>query len=993
LLSTTDPLPLTSHAKAVDAFAQARALEEELRKNVHGEVRFDPGSRALYATDASNYRQVPIGLVVPRDADDVIAAVAACRKFGAPVLPRGAGTSLSGQSCNVAVVLDFSKYMNRVLELDPGGRYARVQPGVVLDTLRNQAEKHRLTFAPDPATHNRCTLGGMIGNNSCGAHSLLGGKTVDNVEELDVLLYDGTRMKVGRTSDGEFESILGQGGRRAEIYRGLREIRDTYAALVRQRFPRIPRRVSGYNLDELLPENGFNVAGALTGTEGTCATVLEARLKLIESPQERALVGLGYDDVFLATDDVMEILAFGPIALEGFEGRMIEALTRKRTAGVELLPKGGGLVLVEFGSSDAREAEGRARQMMQALERGRSGQGALNMRLYNKAEAKAVWQIREAGPRATAFAPGTPLVWEGWEDAAVAPEKLGAYLRDLRKLLDEFSYKASFYGHFGHGCIHMQVSFDLLSEPGIRKYARFIEQATGLVLSYGGSLSGEHGDGQARGSLLPQMFGPELMQAFRKFKALWDPDGKMNPHKLVDASSLLADLRLGADYRPLETATHFRFPDDEGSLSRALLRCMGLAACRKTDAGTMCPSFRATQEESHSPRGRAHMLFELMQGEVVKGGWKDERVKESLDLCLACKACKGECPTNVDVATYKAEFLSHYYEGRRRPLRNYAFGWIDKWSRLASIAPGIVNALMRTPGFSQAFKKLLDMPAPRQFPRFASQTFRAWARAHGVPMVGEGMPARPAGEASPRKRVLLWTDTFTNYFHPQAAQAAVEVLEHAGFAPAILARQVCCGRPLYDFGMLDDARRYLTRILRAAETVIKDGAPIVVLEPSCASVFRDEARNLFPQDPVVDQLCRQTFLLGEFLERHAPGYHPPRLERRVVLHRHCHEKAIMKSSYAESLLREMGLELNVPDTGCCGMAGPFGFEEEKYELSLAIGERVLLPAVRAATQDTLIVADGFSCREQILQTTRRSPCHLAEVLQLALQTAPSAQSK
>ena len=985
-----DKLPLSSHGKTVDAFREARALESELRKCVRGEVRFDAGSRALYSTDASNYRQIPIGLVIPRDADDVISAVAAARKFGAPVLPRGAGTSLAGQCCNVAVVLDFSKYMNEVLELDPGQRYARVQPGVVLDVLRNHAETHRLTFAPDPATHSRCTLGGMIGNNSCGTHSLMGGKTVDNVEELDILLYDGTRMKVGCTSPSDLQVILGAGGRRAEIYRGLTEIRDAYAPLVRERYPRIPRRVSGYNLDELLPENGFHVARALVGTEGTCVTVLAARLKLIESPQERWLVGLGYDDPYLAADDVPKILEFGPIALEGLEGYMVDILTKKGTAGVELMPKGGGILLAEFGSNDAGEAERRACLMMEGLRR---GAGTPNMRLYSKGEAKAVWQVREAGPRGAQFMPGAPLLWEGWDDAAVAPEKLGAYLRDLRKLLDEFRYQAGFYGHFGHGCIHMQVSFDLLSEPGIRKFTEFIERAADLVLSYGGSLSGEHGDGQARASLLPKMFGPELVQAFRKFKTLWDPDGKMNPHKVVDAYLPAENLRLGADYHPLQTSTHFKFPDDEGSFSRAMLRCIGIGACRKGDAGTMCPSYRATLEEEHSTRGRARMLFELLQGEVVKDGWKDEHVKESLELCLSCKACKGECPVNVDIATYKAEFLSHYYENRLRPLRAYAFGWIDKWARLGSIAPGISNALVNAPGLRQAFKKLLNIPAARQFPRLAPQTFRSWAHGLRIPLTGQAVHPQLTAEASSRKRVLLWTDTFTNYFHPEAGQATVEVLKHAGFEPCILSRQLCCGRPLYDFGMLDDAKRYLRRVLGALETVIQAGTPVVVLEPSCASVFRDEIRNLIPEDPRAEQLHHQTFLLSEFLDRYAPGYAPPELARRAVLHGHCHQKALMKSADAGALLRKMGIELSIPDSGCCGMAGPFGFDADKYEVAQAIGERVLLPAVRAATPDTLIVTDGFSCREQILQSTGRRAYHLAEVLQLALHAVLPASRK
>src|SRR6267142_6824916 len=615
------PLPPSSHAKLVDSFLQAAELEKELKRAVRGEVRFDRGSRALYATDGSNYRQIPIGLVIPRDAEDVVAAVAACRRYGAPVLPRGAGTSLAGQCCNVAVVLDFTKYMNQVIEIDPRQTFARVQPGIVLDALQSQTLKHQLMFAPDPSTHNRCTIGGMIGNNSCGTHSLLGGKTVDNVEELRILLYDGTQMTVRASNETEMAEIIAQGGRRGEIYSKLLAIRENYGSLIRARFPQIPRRVSGYNLDELLPERGFNVARALVGTEGTCAIVLEAKLKLIHSPQNRALVGLGYQDAFFAADHVPEILQFHPIGLEGFEGTIVDGLQRKGAPNLELLPEGRGILLVEFGADDPNEPRHRAIELIDRLKHVSEAPSA---RLYSEKEARKVWQIREAGPRAAAFAPGAPAEWEGWDDAAVAPEKLGAYLRDIRKLMNEYNYRGAFYGHFGHGCVHMRVSFDLESENGIRKYAEFIERAADLVVGYGGSLSGEHGDGQSRGALLPKMFGPELIRAFQEFKLTWDPTNKLNPHKVVDPYLPTENLRLGADYKPLEPETHFKFLEDQGSFAKAALRCIGLGACRKQAGGSMCPSYMVTLEEEHSTRGRAHMLFEMLQGEVVGNGWRSE---------------------------------------------------------------------------------------------------------------------------------------------------------------------------------------------------------------------------------------------------------------------------------------------------------------------------------------------------------------------------------
>src|SRR5258708_2419944 len=714
IVDTLTPLPLSSHAKPVDSFTQALELENELKSALRGEARFDRGRRWLYATDGSNYRQIPIGLVVPRDDDDVIAAVAICRKYGAPVLARGAGTSLAGQCCNVAVVLDFTKYMNRILEINPEQRIARVQPGVVLDSLRNRAEVHQLTFAPDPSTHNRCTIGGMIGNNSCGTHSLLGGKTVDNVEELRILLYDGTQMTVGATSDSEFERITNEGGRRGEIYAKLRTIRDQYGSEVRARFPRIPRRVSGYNLDELLPERGFHVAHALVGTEGTCAIVLEAKLRLIHSPQHRTLVGLGYKDAFEAADHVPEILEFKPIALEGFEGSIVDGLQRKGAPNLELLPAGHGFLLVEFGSDDPAKTQSVAQKLVDRL---RQVPSPPSTRIYTKNEARAVWQIRESGPRAAAFAPGAPPEWEGWDDSAVAPEKLGSYLRDIRRLLNEYGYRTAFYGHFGHGCIHMRVSFDLESENGIRKYGEFVGRAADLVVGYGGSLSGEHGDGQSRAALLPKMFGPELMKAFGEFKATWDPGNKLNPHKVVNAYLPTENLRLGADYKPLQPKTHFQFPEDDGSFSKAALRCIGLGACRKSDSGSMCPSYMVTLEEEHSTRGRAHMLFEMLQGEVVREGWEDEHVKKALDLCLSCKACKSECPANVDIATYKAEFLSHYYESKRRPLHAYAFGWIDHWPQFGSPPPRIANFFSRAPGLAHLGRKMVGLAPGREVPR------------------------------------------------------------------------------------------------------------------------------------------------------------------------------------------------------------------------------------------------------------------------------------
>ena len=947
--------------------ADANALASELRRRVHGEIRFDGGTRALYATDGSNYRQVPIGVVFPSSVEDAMEAVAACREFGAPVLSRGCGTSLAGQCCNVAVIIDWSKYINKILEIDPDRKLARIQPGVILDELRDAAENHHLTFGPDPSTHAQCTIGGMIGNNACGVHSVMAGRTADNVETLEILTYDGERMTVGRTSDDELHNIIEAGGRRGDTYARLKMLRDRYADAIRERFVKIPRRVSGYNLDELLPEKGFHVARALVGTESTCITVLEATVRLVHSPPARVLAVLGYSDVYTAADHVPEILSFGPVGFEGVDDGLLTVM-RKRGLHLEniaLLPEGSGVLLVEFGGETIDEARERAQTMMSALDRA----GAPAMKLFeDPREARRVWIVRESGLGATAAVPGESHTWEGWEDSAVAPDRLGDYLRDLRKLMAKYGYRGALYGHFGDGCVHTRNDFDLLTPAGIRKFRAYVDEAADLVVSYGGSLSGEHGDGQSRAELLPKMFGPELVDAFREFKAIWDPGNKMNPGRVVDPHPITADLRLGVDYRPRADKTHFRFPGD-GSFAGATLRCVGVGSCRRLSGGTMCPSFMVTREEKHSTRGRARLLFEMIRGNALLNGWHDDTIKDALDLCLACKGCKGDCPTNTDVATYKAEFLAHYYDGRRRPAAAYAMGFVDRWARLGALMPSVANFFTETPVLSDAIKAIGGVAPQRRLPRFASRTFRQWFASRG-------------GRTSAGKSVLLWPDTFTNYFHPETGRAAVEVLEAAGFSVDIPRATLCCGRPLYDWGMLDRAKKQLREITDALGADIEAGTPIIFLEPSCAAVFRDEVLGLYPDAAWAKALGRQSLLLSEFLDRE--GYQPLRLSGKALVHGHCHHKAIMKMTAEETLLKRTGLEFTILDSGCCGMAGAFGFEKRHYDISVKIGERVLLPAVRAADKNTLIIADGFSCREQIGQLSGRRALHLAEVLRLAM---------
>lgn len=954
-----------------------RGLWKELRKSVEGEVRFDPGSIAMYSLDGGNYQHFPIGVVIPKSLEDVVETVKASRKFGAPLLSRAGGTSLCGQTCSYAIVIDWSKYLNHILEINPREKYASVLPGVVCDDVVFATQAYRLTYGPDPATHNHCCFGGMLGNNSCGVHAQMAGKAVDNTEEMEILLYDGTRMTVGWMTDSEMDAKIAAGGCEGAIYAKLRSLRSRYGKLVEQNYPDIPRRVSGYNLDQLIPgKNGrFNVARALVGSEGTCVVMLKAKVRLVYSHPKRALLVLGYPDVYHAADDIMEVLEYKPIGLEGVDEVLHNNIEKKGGPArhyLSSLPEGKGWLLVEFGAGTPEDATAQAEALMARL---KHGLRSPTMKLVtDEGEQKKIWKVRESGLGATAFVPGEPITWEGWEDSAVHPKFLTGYLKDLRALYQKYDYNSALYGHFGMGCVHCRVSFDFFTKPGIQKYKAFMDDATDLVVKYGGSISGEHGDGQSKAQFLYKMFGKELVEGFREFKSIWDPGWKLNPGKIVDPYHIDEHLRLGANYDPWEPKTHFAWPNDHGSFAHATLRCVGVGKCRRLNGegedDVMCPSFMVTREERHSTRGRAHLLWQMLNAGPIKKGWRDENVKEALDLCLSCKGCKGDCPVNVDIATYKAEFLSHYYAGRIRPRQAYAFGLIDQWSRVASLAPGFVNLFTQLPGLSNVAKFLAGMPQQRHIPPFAAYTFKSWFRKH-------------VARESDKPKVILFGDTFNNYFFPETAQAAVDVLQDAGYQLMVSMEHLCCGRPLYDYGFLDTARTYLNKILSTLETEIEAGTPMVVLEPSCASVFRDELNDLMPNHPLARKLVSQTFLLGEFLEK--AKYKPPQLHRKAIIQGHCHHKSIMRFKSEEKLLSQMDLDYKMLASGCCGMAGSFGYEKgEKYKVSIAAGERVLLPKVRLADTSTIIMADGFSCKEQIEQETDRHALHLAEVIKMAI---------
>ena len=983
-MSTSEAIQIPPPAPRGLPDLDTRELERDLAAEVDGEVRFDPGSRGAYATDASNYRQVPIGVVVPRSVDAAAAAVAVCARHGAPVLSRGGGTSLGGQCTNVAVVIDWTKYCNRLISVDAEAQTCVVEPGIVLDELNEQLQPYGLEFGPRPSTHSHCALGGMIGNNSCGATAQRSGKTDENIVGLEILTHGGARWWAGPTSDEELDDILARGGPEADVHRGLREVVDRCGDQIRARFPDIPRRVSGYNLDALLPESSFDVGRLIVGSEGTLATVLRAELKLMPTVAHKAMVVLGYDDITEAADAVPTIVEHSdPIVLEGVDDRLIsfEAAEHIGDDARSLLPEGAGWLLVQFGADTTEEADRQIEELLEAL--GRTEHDAKVNFSDDPAKEDQMWKAREAGLGATARPPGGSDTWPGWEDSAVPPDRLGDYLRDLTQLFHEFELgDPSMYGHFGQGCVHIRIPFDLVNAEGLTRFRGFLERAAKLVADYGGSLSGEHGDGQARGELLETMFGPELVHAFGEVKALFDPYNLMNPGKIVSPNRLDENLRLGTDWDPTPYRTAFQYPDDDGSFTRATMRCVGIGNCRSQDGGVMCPSYMVTKEEEHSTRGRARLLYEMLsphEDSPIKDGWRSTEVRDALDLCLACKGCKSDCPVNVDMATYKAEFLHHHYKGRIRPAAHYSMGWLPLLARIASRVPRLVNRALRAPGLSTMGKRAAGVAVEREAPAFATETLLSW------------WSGRTAGRPEPDPRaattVVVWPDTFTNRFDPHIGRAAVAVLESAGFDVAIPDAAVCCGLTWISTGQLSMAQRVIGHTLDVLRPWLEAGTPIIGLEPSCTAVFRADMPEMLPDDKLVERLAAQTRTLAEFLLERAPeDWTPPQVHRKAVVQTHCHQHAVMGFDADLELMRRAGMEAEVPDSGCCGLAGNFGFEKGHYDVSMACAERVLLPAVREAAPDTLIIADGFSCRTQIHQGgAERTVSHLAEVLAYGLQ--------
>ncbi|MWA11869.1 FAD-binding and (Fe-S)-binding domain-containing protein [Streptomyces sp. BA2] len=936
--------------------SDAEGVEKELRAAVRGEVDFSVTARALNTMDASNYRRVPLGVHAPRDADDVAAALAVCRERGVPVVARGAGTSIAGQATGTGLVLDFTRHMNRIVSVDAESRTAVVQPGVICDELRGAAGAYGLTFGPDPSTHNRCTLGGMIGNNSCGSHSVAWGTTADNVASLSVVSGAGARLALGQGWDGAPE--------------GLRALVGGELELLRTGFPELPRRISGYALDAMLPERGVDLARAFCGSEGTLGVVTEAVVRLVESPRARALAVLGYADESAAAEAAAGLLPHGPLTVEGMAADLVR--------GSEGLPKGGAWLFVETGGASGSEARARA----EAIARAAAGDGAVDsVVVTDPAGQRALWRVREDASGTATRMPDGSEAWPGWEDCAVPPARLGAYLRDFRGLLAEHGLRGTPYGHFGDGCIHVRIDFDLMSETGVRRFRRFSEDLAEVVVAHGGSLSGEHGDGQARAELLPKMYGADLVRLFERVKGVWDPADLLNPGMLVRPAPLDTNLRFDPlPRKPVDVA--FGYPHDGGDFSAAVRRCVGVAKCRTTSAGSggsgdgvMCPSFRATGEEEHSTRGRARMLHEMLAGEVVTDGWRSEEVRDALDLCLSCKGCRSDCPVGVDMATYKAEFLHHHYEGRRRPAAHYAMGWLPLWLRLANRTRmvGVANALARVGVLASLAKRLGGIAPEREIPQLAGETFRGWFRGRG--------DTKASGPA-----VVLWPDTFTDHLSPGVGRAAVRVLEDAGLRVVVPPGDVCCGLTYVSTGQLDRARAVMLRTLERMAPLLDSGAPLVVLEPSCAAALKTDLVELLGgEDERATELAGRVRTFAQALEELAPEWSPPRIGRPVVGQTHCHQHAVLGDGAERRLREKAGLEGELSG-GCCGLAGNFGFEAGHYEVSVACAEEQLLPSVRAAG-GAVVLADGFSCRTQLEQLGALGELghgvrgrHLAEVL-------------
>jgi FAD/FMN-containing dehydrogenase/Fe-S oxidoreductase len=939
-------------------------LTRLLRSTVRGAVDDGARRRAEYATDASNYRVVPQVVVEPLDVDDVLATLEVSRSTGVPVTSRGGGTSVAGNAIGTGIVIDFARHLNRILDVDPSSRTARVEPGVIMASLQKVAAPHGLRFGPDPSTQARATLGGMIGNNACGPHAVAYGRTADNVQSLT--------MVNGR-------------GRRFTADRGLADFPDLEALIdanldvVRTELGTFPRQVSGYSLEHLLPENGRNLARALVGTEGTLGVILDATVNLVPISPARLLVVLGYPDMATAADAVPALLAHSPLAVEGMDARLVEVVRRhKGAAAVPELPRGGGWMMVEIGGEHADVAQAAALALVRDA-------AALDSRIMPAGpEATAMWRIREDGAGLAGRTPEGRQAWPGWEDAAVPPANLGDYLREFETLMASYNVTGLPYGHFGDGCIHVRIDLPLEDDEGSTVFRDFIHDAAHLVVRHGGSCSGEHGDGRARSDLLPIMYSKSVLDLFAGVKDVFDPENLLNPGILVRPAPIDADLRRPRAHSLLATSG-FSFGHDDGDFTKAVHRCVGVGKCRADNTaagGFMCPSYLATRDEKDSTRGRARVLQELTNGTTINT-WSSAEVHESLDLCLSCKACASDCPAGIDMAQYKSEVLHRTYRGRRRPVSHYSIGWLPRWITLLDLLPGlgarIANAVLGIRPLARILLRAGGIDPRREAPRFAPEPFHRWWRRHG----SSATATESVTGSDTRTPVVLWADTFSDGMTPDVAKAAVEVLSDAGFQVVVPDQQACCGLTWITTGQLDAARTRLRRLLDILGPYAESGTAIVGLEPSCTAVLRSDLLDLLPEDPRSRIVADAVRTLAEVLTARSTepdGWRMPDLTGlEIIVQPHCHHHAVMGFTLDQQLLRSSGATLTVL-AGCCGLAGNFGMELGHYETSVAVAENALLPALRARSSSAIVLADGFSCRTQAEQLAGARSLHLAELL-------------
>ena len=950
-----------------------REFVTELRRSFSGEIRTDRFSRILYSTDASIYQIEPLGVILPRSHDDVVAAVSLAARHTIPLLPRGGGTSLAGQTVGVAIIVECSKYMNQILEVNLEEAWARVQPGVVLDQLNAHLKPFGWKFGPDVSTSNRATVGGMMGNNSCGSHSIVYGKTMDHVLEMRALLPNGEESRFHELTREQWAEKAARDGLEGNIYSTVGGIVQQNRDEILERYPRVMRRVGGYNLDSFVRAEGGNLCRLVVGSEGTLVAYTESRLKLVRSPKLAALAIVHFADLVAAMEATKEVLELGPAAVELVD-KMLLDLTRLQPAFAPRMNFVQGdpaaILIVEFYGESARELEDKLSKLDAKLRAG--GMGTASVRAISAEDQANVWAIRKAGLGLLSIMRGDAKPIAFVEDTAVCPENLGEYVRRFQQILDRHETRAGFYGHASVGCLHIRPLINLKDGSQVKRMADLAAAVKDLVVEFKGAMSGEHGDGLARSHWNRELFGDRLYAAFREVKAAFDPQGIMNPGKIVDSPPMTENLRYGQTYSAPEIKTHFDF-SREGGLARAVEQCNGMGACRKTDSGTMCPSYMATRDEEHSTRGRANALRAALSGNLPRHDFAGERMFEALDLCLECKACKTECPANVDMAKLKYEFLAHFNARHGVRWRARAFGSIAELNRIGCALAPSSNWVTQCSVFRQTIQRALGIHPLRKLPLFARQTFRQWLRKQWL--------------NGSHPNVILFNDTFTNYNEPWIGRAALKLLENAG-ARVSVPDVVCCGRPMISKGLLDRARENARKNVALLTPVVEAGGWIVGCEPSCLLTLKDDYPDLL-RTPESQRVARRSLLIEEYLDsqlaegRWRPAFTAER--KQVLLHGHCHQKSLVGTAPALRLLRRPpGFEVREIDSGCCGMAGSFGYETEHYALSLQIGELRLFPAVRQASSGTEIVAAGISCRQQIMHATERKARHIVEVLAGAL---------